>query len=168
MTVEEYAADLLASYGCDIYTYGGRFSQYVMDDLKKAFPDGMPQFTYIEVANAILAMSRPEPIVRPPYRMCWSNAHTCDSVPFDSFEAAKANAEDTLVNWIAEEMAEWKGENPTQEDIDRFNSMICDCYVEIMQYDPANDEYEVVWEPSGEDEIALGWVEIKTGGSGDE
>lgn len=161
MTLEEYAAKILSDNGCDQYTYGDESAKHIMDDLKKAYPDGMPEYNYLEVANAILAMSRPRPIVRSPFLMCWSNEHSCDAVECESFGQAKCDAEDTLLNWMAEEWSSWQNGEPTEEQVDSFNHMIETCWVEVQQYNPETDEYETVWEPSYEDEAALGWVEIE-------
>ena len=35
--LETYARKILADHGCDIYTYGGEWSKYILDDLKKKY-----------------------------------------------------------------------------------------------------------------------------------
>lgn len=160
MSIENYALKILADSGCDCYTYGGEWAKHIMDDLKKAFPDGM-EFPYIDVANAILAISRPHSIVRAPWRMVWNTADNCDGAGYESFDAAKSDAEDTLVNWIADECSRWKSDQPTQKERESFNQMIYDCSVQVDKYNPDTDEYEEYWSPSYEDERLLGWEAIE-------
>lgn len=160
MTLENYALKILADSGCDCYTYGGEYSAKIMDDLKEGYPGGM-EFPYIDVANAILEISRPKPIVRKPWRMAFETDDTVDGVDFDSFEAAKADAEDTLVNWMVEEQSKWRSEKPTKEELEDYNYMICNCSVRVDRYNPTTDEYEEYWSPSCEEEEKIGWKEIK-------
>ena len=157
MTLNEYAKKILADHNCDIYTYGGEFSKYVLDDLKEEYPDGM-EYPYVDVANAILEMSRPEPIKRAKWQMVWDTDSCCDGCYFDTFEAAKASAEDTLIEWEMEEVQGWTGYDPTDEQIDSWNYMIYNCSVEVRKYNPDTDEYEEYWYPSYEDVKNLGWV----------
>lgn len=161
-TVEEVAIKILAESNCDIYTYGDESSKHILSDLMEAYPGGSIQgYTYLEVANAILAISRPEPIVRDPYRVFLSNEHSCDAYGSNSFEVAKDSALETLTNWVVEAQAEWNSDTPTEDERDSFNYMIEECSVEVRKYNPATDEYdETVWEPSDEDCERIGWVEI--------
>lgn len=160
-SLENYALKVLADAGCDCHTYAGDWSKHIMDDLKKAFPDGM-LYPYVDVANAILAISRPEPIVRAPYHMVWNTEDCCDGIDFESLEAAKNYALETLINWMIEERNTWKKGIfcPTRNELDRYNYMICNCSVEVQQYDPDTDEYSEVWSPSYEDEEQIGWKEL--------
>ena len=105
-SLENYAMKILADAGCDCFTYGGEYAGKIMDDLKEGWPNGM-KFPYVDVANAILAISRLKPIARAPWRMMFETDNTCDGIDCASFEEAKANAEDTLVNWMAEEQGGW-------------------------------------------------------------
>ena len=160
MTLEEYAAKILTDAGCDVHTYGGEFSRHIMDDLKQAFPGGMPEYTYQEVANAILAMSRPQPITRSPYIVVWNTDDCIDSYGCDSLGAAIASAEDTLVEWACQQTAEWESDAPTKEEAEDWNYMIYNCWVEVRQYNPKTDEYDTVWEPSDDDLELIGWKEL--------
>lgn len=160
MTVQEYAKQILAEHGCDEYTYGGEWSKYVLDDLKEEYPNGM-EFPYVEVANAIIEMSKVKPIERKPWMMCFDAESFCDGIGFDSFDSAKCDAEDTLINWMVEERNNWKDVfHPTEEELERYNYMICNCSVDVRKYNPDTDEYDEYWYPSYEDEEALGWKEL--------
>lgn len=157
----EYAWRILTDAGCDEYTYGGEFAAHLMDHLKDAFPNGM-DYPYIDVANAILAISRPHPIERAPYRMAWDTDNCCDTIPRDSFESAKADAEDTLINWASDEMSGWDAENgPTEDQIKSWNYMIFNCGVQVERYDPATDEYDVVYSFSDQELHDMGWDEYE-------
>ena len=156
--LKTYARKILSDHGCDIYTYGGEYSQYVLDDLKEAYPNGM-EYPYIKVANAILEISRVKPIERKPFEVAWSTGDTSDGYYCDSFEEAKDNALDTLATWQTIQIAEFKDPlHPTKEEIEQYNYMIDNCYVEIYKYNENTDEYEECWEPSYEDEKFVGWV----------
>lgn len=162
MKLEDYALKILTDAGCDVHTYGGDQAKHIMDDLKQAFPDGMPEYTYIEVANAILAMSRPQPITRDQFIVVWDTDSCCDSYGAESLEWAKESALDTLCEWMNEEVRDWKfspdGTHlPTQEQKDSWDYMIYNCWVEVRQYNPNTDEYDDIWEPSDDDLTELGW-----------
>ena len=160
MTIEEYARKILADHGCDEYTYGGEWSKHTLDDLKQAYPDGM-EFPYVDVANAINAMSKVKPIERKPWMMCFDAGSFCDGIGFDSFGAAEANADDTLVEWMCQERHSWKDcFCPTDDELDAYNYMICNNSVEVRRYNPNTDEYDVFWSPSYEVEEQIGWKEL--------
>ena len=160
MTIEEYARKILADHGCDEYTYGGEWSKHTLDDLKQAYPDGM-EFPYVDVANAINAMSKVKPIERKPWMMCFDAGSFCDGIGFDSFGAAEADAEDTLVEWMCQKRHSWKDcFCPTDDELDAYNYMICNNSVEVRRYNPNTDEYDVFWSPSYEVEEQIGWKEL--------
>jgi hypothetical protein len=159
-SVEEYAIAILAEHHCDCYTYGGVPAETILSDLKEGYPNGM-EYPYVDVANAIAAISRVEPIVRSPYQMIFDTDSCCDGIDFESFEAAKADAEDTLIQWMVEERSEWEDLfHPNDEELDNYNYMICNCSVWVGKYNPDTDEYEEEWSPSYEDAEALGWYEL--------
>ena len=157
--LENYALKILADAGCDCYTYGDEQAKHILSDLKEAFPDGM-KYPYIDVANAILAISRPRPLCKAPWKMVWSNEHSCDGVECESYEEAKYAAEDTLIEWMSEMYCDWSADGPTKEQIDDWNYMVGECYTEIYKYDPDTDEYVEVDALSYEDEEKIGWREI--------
>ena len=160
MTVEEYAKKILADHNCDEYSYGGTPGEEVLSDLKEAYPDGM-EFPYIDVANAIIAMSKVKPIKRDPWQMVFDTDSDCDGIGFESFGAAKCDAEDTLVMWMCQERGEWKDPFcPTEDELDNYNYMIFNSSVEVRKYNPDTDEYDEYWSPSYEDEENLGWREL--------
>ena len=158
MTLEQYAMKILVDHDCDIYTYGGSMADCIMDDLKTEYPQGM-LYPYIEVANAILSISRPQPIVKRPYMVCWDNDSACDGFDVDSLGEAISDAEDTLSTWICDEVSGWKDiNNPTQEEINNYDYMIYNYSVWVDQYNPDTDEYETIWEPDEVTEKAVGWL----------
>lgn len=160
MTVEEYARKILSDHNCDEYSYGGTPGETVLSDLKEAYPDGM-EFPYVDVANAIIAFSKVKPIKRDPWQMVFDTDSYCDGIGYESFGAAKCQAEDTLIEWMCQERGEWKDMFcPTDKELDNYNYMICSCSVWVSKYDPDTDEYEEYWSPSWEDEAALGWKEL--------
>lgn len=162
MNVNEYALKILEDHGCDCYTYGGEWSEHVLSDLKEAYPDGM-EFPYVDVANAILAISRPEPIKRSHYKVIFDTDSFCDGCDASSFDEAKDIAEGILVDWAVDEqqqlgcpldVKEW-----TEKQIDEWDYMIYNSSVWVEKYNPDTDEYEECWGLSYEDEKKIGWLE---------
>lgn len=161
MSVYKYAKRILMDAGCDEYTYGGEQCKYLMDDLKAEFPDGM-EYSYVDVANAILGMSRPRPIVRAPYLMVWDNDSGADSIECESFNEALMVAENSLVDWMFAETLCWDVKSgPTQEQIENWDYMIYNFSVEIRKYNPHTDEYEAVKEFTDEELHSMGWDEYE-------
>ena len=165
-SVRGYALRILAENGCDCYTYGGPESVNIMEDLKTGYPYGM-KFPYVDVANAILEISKPSPIHRAPFRVHWSTDTWDDGADCESFEQAKCDAEDTLVEWMTQECAEWAydlGEDgaaiprPTQEQRESFDYMIYNCGVSVEKYIPETDCYETTWSPDENELAELGWT----------
>lgn len=157
MTVKEYARKILADHGCDEYSYGGTCGETILSDLKEAYPNGM-EYPYVDVANAIMEISRMRPVVRHPYMMLWDNDHACDGIGYDSLGAAQASAEDTLLEWMCQTRAEWKDFfNPTEEELEDYNYMIYNCSAYVAEYNPDTDEYDEYWWP---DNDTIGWKEL--------
>lgn len=154
--INQYAMKILSDAGCDIYTYGGEFSKHILDDLKTAFPDGM-EYPYVDVANAILAVSRPQPIERKPFRVIWNTVNDTDGIDCDSLEEAKGLATDILIGWMIEELNGKTSATLSEEERDSWNYMIYNCYTEIYKYDPDTDEYEEFYSLSEEEEEAIGF-----------
>lgn len=159
-TLENYALKILADHGCDCYTYGGEYSKHVLDDLKEAYPDGM-EFPYVDVANAILNISRTRPIYKAPWQMVYDTDTCTDGIDYESFEAAKESAFDTLLEWMAEERSRWANDTPTEEEIEDYDYMIYNSSTSVYKYNPYTDEYEEYWSPSYEDEKEIGWEPIR-------
>ena len=155
-----YAMEILTKAGCDCYTYGGEQAKYLLKDLKTEYPNGM-KFPYVDVANAILSISRPEPIVRAPWEMVWSTDDCTDGERYDSFEAARESALDTLIHWAVWERSRWGSEIPNEGEKESWNYMIYNFYTEVRKYDPDKDEYVEYWVPSYAEEKMIGWEEIK-------
>ena len=162
MTIEEYAKKILADHGCDEYTYGSESSKHVLDDLKQEYPNRM-EFPYIDVANAILAISRPKPIVRAPYLVVWNTEDCCDGFGCESLGVAKNEVMDLYLNWKVWEQEKWNDiYRPTEEELDDYNYMINENYAYVQKYNPDTDEYEEEWWASDEDLEGIGWEEIES------
>ena len=163
--IKAYAQRILKEHGCDEHSYWGTDGKTIVNDLKEAYPNGM-EFPYVDVANAILVLSKPKLIVRKPYMMVFNTESCTDGIEFDSLEAAKNDALDTLILWMTEirqenkissnDLSTWS--EKAKED---WDYMIYNCSVEVRKYDPKTDEYdfyEPIWEPSYEDEEVVGWI----------
>lgn len=125
--------------------------------MKEAYPNGM-DYPYVDVANAIMGISKMQPIVRPPYMTLWDNDSDCDGIGYDSLGAAQCSAEDILLEWMCQARAEWKDVfNPTEEELENYNYMICSCSAYVGKYNPGTDEYKEYWWP---DEDEIGWKEL--------
>ena len=164
-TLENYALKILADSGCDCYSYGNvTDSEILINDLKEEFPNGM-KYPYIDVANAILAISRPKPIVRSPWRLVWENEHCSDGMDYSSFESAKEQAIDTLVEWQTDLLAKFnfpnKLEDLTEEQKEEWNYMLSECSVSVYKYDETTDTYVEYWYPSYQEEKEINWIELK-------
>lgn len=156
--VSAYAMKILSDAGGNCYTYGGEYANKVMDDLKLAFPYGM-KFPYIEVANAILAMSRPPMIHRAPFSVVWDTDDCCDAYGAESLDEAKNRCLEVFMDWEAEELSAMEcSENPTQDDKDDWNYMLKTYWAYVAQYNPETDEYEEIWAPDDNDLLLMGWV----------
>ena len=160
--VAEYARKILTYHGCDETSYYGINGEQIVADLKEAYPDKM-EYPYVEVANAIMSLSKPTFIRRSPYRMVFDMGHTVDVIDFDCFEAAQNDAIETLVQWMCEFTMENHIENNdlttwTEKQKEDWDYMIYDCSVCVSKYDPDTDEYYTCWEPTYKDEEEIGWV----------
>lgn len=155
--IKEYARKILTDAGCDAYTYGGVDGETILRDLKEGYPNGM-QFPYIDVANAIISISKVRPIKRATWHVIWNAEDCTDGFDCPSLGAAKCAAEDTMFNWLCDARDEWADMfNPTDEELDDFNYMIYNCDAGVYKYNPDTDEYEEYWFPDCE---KLGWKEL--------
>ena len=157
MTLEEYAKKILTDAGCNEYTYGGKWADKLLDDLKKAFKPEEMEYPYVDVANAILSMSRPNPIKRAPWKMIWNMPDCIDGEDCESFEDAKDAALHTYEIWM--EGFEWSNP-PTWEKVDEWNYMIGEHFCWIEYYDPKTDEYEGEYWIPDEELAEIGWKEL--------
>lgn len=88
----------------------------------------------------------------------WDTDNVCDFFKSPSFEQAKCDALDLLIEWETQEMSEWNNLQPTQEQIERWDYMIDNCSVEVIRYYKPNiDDCEEVWEPTQADLDRVGW-----------
>lgn len=81
------------------------------------------------------------------YKMVFDMGHTVDSIDFNSFEAAKADMEDTYIEWMTEECRSWECDengipHPTEKQIEDFDYMINEFYCVIIKYDEESEEWQ--------------------------
>lgn len=162
--VKAYAEKILQEHRCNEYSYYGVNGEEIIRDLKEAYPDGM-KYPYIDVANAIMLISKPKLITRSPYRMIFDLGHTVDGIDFDTLEEAQDDAIETLINWMCDFYSEHHISEPdktkwTEEQQEDWDMMINECSTCVAQYDPDKDEYKVVWYPSGQKKKEIGWEYI--------
>lgn len=156
MKVEEYARKILAEHGCDEYTYWCTDGEQIIRDLKEAYPNGM-EYSYVQVANAIMRISKPTMIERKPYCVVWETDSFCDGMYCDSFEVAKDDAFETLIQWMCDEQSEWHGEKPTKKEKENWDYMIYNSISYVQKYNEDTDEYDEYWYPSEEELEEIGW-----------
>ena len=155
--IKKYALKILTDAGCDKFTYGGEYAKHIMDDLKTGFPDGM-KYHYIDVANAILKMSRPKPLYRAPYRVIIDTEHSTDGADEKDLASAKENVYDTYYEWMNDEALHRKDpDKPTKKEKENWDMMIYNCGAYIEKYNPNTDEYEEYWYPSDDKLKRMGW-----------
>lgn len=79
--------------------------------------------------------------MKAPYKLIYDTPNFIDGICCESLEAAKNAAIDVYTAWMEAEMATWKSETLTAEEIDSWNYMVCECCCYIVAYDPETDEY---------------------------
>ena len=154
--IEEYARKILADHDCDEYTYWGHDGEHIIKHLKEAYPNGM-SFNYVQVANAIMRISKPKMIERKPFCVVWDTDSFCDGMGCDSFEEAKDDAFETLIQWMCDEQSNWKGKKPTKKEKEDWDYMIYNSNSYVQKYNEETDEYEDYWYPSEEELEEIGW-----------
>lgn len=162
--VKTYTLEVLKEHGCSEHVYHGVPGEEIILDLKNAYPNGM-KYPYVDVANAILLLSKPTLIHRAPYRMIYDLGHTVDGVDFDTLEEAQDDAIETLINWMCDFYSEHNISEPdktkwTEEQQEDWDMMINECSTCVAQYDPNKDEYKIIWYPPGQKEKEIGWEYI--------
>lgn len=159
-TIKAYARKILSDHGCDEYSYGGISGESILSDLKEAYPNGM-EYPYVDVANAIMEISKMRPIIRKPWMMLWDNDDACDGVGCDSFEQALALVEDTFIEWMWQARQEWIDPFcPTKEELEKYNYMIVSYSAYVAKYNSDIDEYEEYFMFFDEDLEQIGWKEL--------
>lgn len=159
--VKDYARKILADHGCDKFTYGDTPSSTILRDLKEGYPNGM-DFPYVDVANAIMAISKRKPIVRETWHVMWDNEACCDGYKTRSLAQGKQDVLDLLIEWMVQEQAEWASDIPTGAEADHWNYMVYNFSAGVGKYNPDTDEYEEYWYPSDRQKERIGWKIIKT------
>lgn len=79
-----------------------------------------------------------------------------------TFSGAKELAESTMREWMAEEAVVWDDPHtpPSEPHREYYNRMIRESHVEVRKYNATENQYEIVWTPSPEDMVRIGWAEI--------
>ena len=101
--------------------------------------------------------------MRKPFCMIWETFDCCDGVECDTFEDAKAEAIECLMNWQVEErnnhpldINEW-----TDKDIDDWDYFIANMSARVSELNENGDyenDIDDEWFPSYEDEKEIGWL----------
>jgi len=158
--LKNYARKILADHGCDLYTYGTTEGEQIMDDLKEGYPDGM-DYPYIDVANAIIAISKRKPVTRSTWHVIYDMDDCIDGYDTTSLAQGKSDVLDTFLQWMYNEQSLWKNGKPTKRQIEQYDNMIevFNCYV--AKYNPMTDEYDDYWYPSDDDLRRIGWMPWK-------
>lgn len=159
--IKDYSRKILADHGCNEYTYGETPATTILSDLKEAYPNGM-DYPYIDVVNAIMAISKRKPLTRATWHVSWDNVSCCDGFETKSFAQGKQDALDLLIGWATDEQAQWESDTPTGEEADHWNYMIYNYSAGVSKYNPDTDEYEEYWYPSERQKERIGWKIIKT------
>ena len=94
------------------------------------------------------------------YKMVWDNGYyRCDE-DFESYEDAKACAEDVLTEWMLEEIAGREDGLPTDRQKVEWNWMIRNCHTEIYECNPETGTWMQCEGLSEDDLDRIGWAEI--------
>lgn len=103
-----------------------------------------------------------------PYDTIWDGDSFIDGQKHESLESAICDAEDTLCQWMADEMWGWEFDEktgfpkPTQEQIENWDYMIYNCGSYVVPFDYEIGEYaeidDAVWPRTDEDTDKLGWM----------
>jgi hypothetical protein len=96
------------------------------------------------------------------YKMVWDNGYYRRDEDFESYEDAKACAEEVLTEWMWEEIAGWDG-LPTDQQKVEWNWMIRNCHTEIYECNPEAEKWTQCEGLSEDDLDRIGWAEIGNG-----
>lgn len=150
--VREYAMRLLVNEGCDLDCYSDEnYAKDAERDLVEYEKEhGKMPYSIKEVANALIKIGNQQPkkvVMEAPYMFCWETQTTTDGFGKDSYEIAKAAVIDDLLGSIAIEIQDWEFDengipHPTEEQIEHWNYMICNCGAWVEKWNPVTQEYE--------------------------
>ena len=172
MDCKDYAVKLLKDNGCELNCYKGTPIEDIIADLNEYFKTNKKKsICSVETIAKYLRKigdEQPNPIPKP-FKMVFDIGHTIDGIEFDTFEAAKADMEDTYIMWMTDAMRDWKfakdgTPQPTDKQKDEFNYMIDECCCWIVKWDSELGDYEDIdygYVMSDEELKELGWEEIK-------
>ena len=89
----------------------------------------------------------------------WNTDSCTDGFKSKSFEQAKCDALDLLLEWEMLEQAEWQEFTATPEQIESWDYMIESCSVSVCRFFSDDlDDYEEIWEPDDADMKRIGWM----------
>lgn len=159
--LKDYARKILTDNGCDEFTYGTTEGTQILQDLKEGYPDGM-DYPYVDVANAIIAISKRKPLESSTWHVHWDTDSCCDGFPVNSLAQGKNEAYELLIGWMVDQQATWGSDIPTGEEADMWNYMIYNSDAGVTKYNPWTDEYEEYWYPSDKQKAKIGWKIINT------
>ncbi len=167
MNARDTAMMLLKESGCDLWCYADDYANalkdinYIITNDGRRF-DVPAEDIAMELVKIAEENPKPEePIKR--FEMVYSTDSVCDGIAFETFEAAKADAEDTLINWTLEESRRWKFAEdgtplPTAKQIEDYDYMIENCECHVVEYDDDGNQVNEYYLTDDElDEI--GWME---------
>lgn len=150
--VREYAMHLLVNSGCDLDCYADR--NYAKDAEKDLVfyeeEHGKMPYSIEDIAAALIQIGNEQPekvIERLPYMLRWDTDDTSDGYEIENYGTAKAEVEDTLLLWAAEEVHNWQFDengipHPTEEQIENWDYMIYNCNAWVEKWNPVTQEYE--------------------------
>lgn len=171
MTLREYTENLLRECGCDFDCYKGEYGeQHALEHMEEYAKEHELMFPIEDIAKELIAIGneQTEPLRKghKEYKMVFDMVDSIDGIEFDSFEAAKADMEDTYVNWMTYECHHWKIVDgiplPTEEQIEDYDYMIENFCCWIVKWVDELGDYEDIdygYTLPQEELEALGWME---------
>ena len=167
MNARDTAMMLLNQYGCDLWCYADEYDN-ALKDINHVIAKEGRQFDVPaeDIAKELVKIAEENPKPEEPikrFEMVFSTDSFCDGIDFETFEAAKADAEDTLINWATDERREWKTAEdgtplPTAKQIENYDYMIYNCECHIVEYDDDGNQVNEYY--FTDDELAeIGWIE---------
>lgn len=176
MTAREKAMLLLEEEGCPLDTYRNDTKGWAFDDVQfvmKTSPDRLGGFDPIEVALELQQIGDEQHprMKNPEWMVIWDGDSFSDSWYCESFEEAKNDAIDTLIEWQMQMVADHLNLH-SKEFIDSYNYMVTHCETHVKHREPipvpedTDDDdmgWEDYWYPSEQDLKDIGWEETTEG-----
>ena len=83
---------------------------------------------------------------------------TEETTPAETFEEAKEIAKGLYTDWINHEKENWINNNPTYNEIQRYNAMVHNCNIIIRKWNINSYSYDDYWMPTKDFLIEVGFV----------